>query len=131
MGSDSKQRLIVSTCVVLGTSLLAPVRGLAQSTTSQDDSLQEIVVSAPNLVGVVQERDSATTFGIDKPLIDTPRSVTALSDDLLDRYNIKTVYDFTAVAAGARVLRIDLLPSLRVTRVSGLRIGRCRWQSKG
>jgi len=26
--------------------------------------------------------------------------VTAISDELLDRYNIKTVYDFTAVAAG-------------------------------
>jgi iron complex outermembrane receptor protein len=100
MGSDSKKRLLVSIWVVLGTSLLAPVRGLAQSTTGQNDSLQEIVVSAPNLVGVVQERDSATTFGIDKPLIDTPRSVTALSDELLDRYNIRTVYDFTAVAAG-------------------------------
>jgi outer membrane receptor protein involved in Fe transport len=86
---------------VLSTSLLAPTSGDSPNRpTGQNDSLQEIVVSAPNLAGVVQERDSATTFGIDKPLVDTPRSVTALSDELLDRYNIKTVYDFTAVAAG-------------------------------
>lgn len=93
-------RLTRGVSVLLGATLLAPRFVHAQSATSQDDTLQEIVVTAPNLAGVVQERDSATTFGIEKPLVDTPRSVTAISDELLDRYNIKTVYDFTAVAAG-------------------------------
>jgi iron complex outermembrane receptor protein len=101
MRSDSKTSWLTGGgAVVLSVGLFAPPQAAAQSAASQDDNLQEIVVSAPNLAGVVQERDSATTFGIDKPLVDTPRAVTALSDDLLDRYNIKTVYDFTAVAAG-------------------------------
>jgi iron complex outermembrane receptor protein len=57
-------------------------------------------VTVRNLNGVVQEKDSPAAFGIDKPLVDTPRSVTAISDLLLDRYNIKSVYDFTAIAPG-------------------------------
>jgi iron complex outermembrane receptor protein len=72
----------------------------AQSMAPQDTGLDEIVVTARNLNGVVQEKDSPAAFGIDKPLVDTPRSVTAISDLLLDRYNIKTVYDFTAIAPG-------------------------------
>ena len=85
---------------LLGVSLLAPACATSQTTAQQDTSLDEIVVTAANLNGVVQEKDSPTAFGIDKPLVDTPRSVTAISDLLLDRYDIKTVYDFTAVAAG-------------------------------
>src|SRR5580698_4655581 len=85
---------------LLGVSLLAPACATSQTTPQQDTSLDEIVVTAANLNGVVQEKDSPTAFGIDKPLVDTPRSVTAISDLLLDRYDIKTVYDFTAVAAG-------------------------------
>jgi iron complex outermembrane receptor protein len=86
--------------VLLVACLLLPARAAAQSGPEQDAGIEEVVVSAPNLTGVVEERESAATFGIDKPLVDTPRSVTAISDQLLDRYNIKTVYDFTAVAAG-------------------------------
>ena len=66
-----------------------------------DVVLDEVIVTgAKNLTGVLQARDSTVAFGLDKPLVDTPRSVTRISDQLLDRYNIKTVYDFTSVAAG-------------------------------
>jgi iron complex outermembrane receptor protein len=58
------------------------------------------VTGARDLGGVLQKTDSSTLFGLDKPLVDTPRSITDISDKLLSRYNIKTVYDFTAVAAG-------------------------------
>jgi iron complex outermembrane receptor protein len=68
---------------------------------AKDDVVQEVIVTgAANLTGVLQQRDSSVAFGIDKPIVETPRSVTAISDLLLDRYNIKSVYDFTAVAAG-------------------------------
>jgi iron complex outermembrane receptor protein len=85
---------------VLGLGLLAAMHTVAQSIGPQDTSLEEILVTARNLNGVVQEKDSPAAFGIDKPLVDTPRSVTAISDLLLDRYDIKTVYDFTAIAPG-------------------------------
>lgn len=59
-----------------------------------------VVTGARDLAGVLQKKNSATLFGFDKPLVDTPRSITNVSEALLSRYNIKTVYDFTAVAAG-------------------------------
>ncbi|MFD1952589.1 TonB-dependent siderophore receptor [Sphingomonas arantia] len=65
-----------------------------------EDTTEIVVTGAPDLSGVLQKKDSSTLFGIDKPLVDTPRSITAVSEELLSRYNIKTVYDFTAVAAG-------------------------------
>ena len=68
---------------------------------SQDVVVQQVVVTgARNLTGVLEKRNSDAAFGVNKPLVDTPRSVTVINDQLLDRYNIKTVYDFTAVAAG-------------------------------
>ena len=80
------------------TTVGAPVTG---DDAPRDVVVEEVVVTgARNLTGVIQKRSSAVTFGVEKPLVDTPRSVTAISDQLLDRYNIKTVYDFTAVAAG-------------------------------
>jgi iron complex outermembrane recepter protein len=85
---------------VLSASMLISGRVPAQSDGRQDTSLEEIVVTAQNLNGVIQEKDSSAAFGIDKALVDTPRSVTSISDLLLDRYNIKTVYDFTAIAPG-------------------------------
>ena len=73
----------------------------AQTADNPDAVVQEVIVTgARDLIGVVQESHSPTTFGIEKPLVETPRSVTAISDELLSRYNIKSVYDFTAVAAG-------------------------------
>jgi len=78
----------------------------AAETTTDQSSAQDTVIEAvivtgtKDLIGVLQEQDSSAVFGIDKPLVETPRSVTAISDQLLSRYDIKTDYDFTAVAAG-------------------------------
>jgi iron complex outermembrane receptor protein len=81
-------------------SLLVTAQAVAQSTSQPNPSLEEVVVTAANLNGVVQEKDSTSAFGIDKALVDTPRSVTAISDLLLDRYDIRTAYDFTAIVPG-------------------------------
>lgn len=93
-------RLLGGARFLIGAGLWVAAYAPAQTTAPQDSSLDEIVVTAANLNGVVQEKDSPAAFGIDKPLVDTPRSVTAISDLLLDRYNVKTVYDFTAIAPG-------------------------------
>lgn len=95
--------------MLLGSAALAilPVAASAQTSAAPDtqvdagvDPAEIVVTGARDLGGVVQKKDSSTLFGIDKPLVDTPRSITAVSEELLSRYNIKTVYDFTAVAAG-------------------------------
>jgi iron complex outermembrane receptor protein len=74
---------------------------MAQEAAATDDTVTEVVVTgARDLAGVKQKRSTSSVFGIDKPLVDTPRAVTEISDKLLSRYSIKSVYDFTAVAAG-------------------------------
>jgi iron complex outermembrane recepter protein len=87
------------------TAALLATPALAQSNTpAKAENIEpggEIVVQgARDIAGVVSKEVSSTLFGLDKPLVDTPRSITDISDKLLSRYNIKTVYDFTAVAAG-------------------------------
>ena len=80
--------------------------GSSASATKSDDAAAPadpnaiVVTGARDLAGIVSKSDSPTTFGLDMPLVETPRTVTEISDKLLSRYNIKTVYDFTAVAAG-------------------------------
>ncbi|HEX7760079.1 MAG TPA: TonB-dependent receptor plug domain-containing protein [Caulobacteraceae bacterium] len=104
------QRGLARRGLALGTvGLLALAAGAARAAeatadkaeTAQDSVVQEVVIhGARDLTGVLQKTDSPTAFGLDKPLVETPRSVTVISDQLLSRYNIKSVYDFTAVAAG-------------------------------
>ncbi len=65
------------------------------------ETVTEVVVhGARDMAGIRQKKSSSMVFGLDKDLVDTPRAVTVISDKLLSRYNIKTVYDFTAVSAG-------------------------------
>ncbi|TCP29880.1 TonB-dependent receptor plug domain-containing protein [Sphingomonas sp. BK235] len=60
-----------------------------------------VVTGARDLNGVIQAGSTGSVFGIDKPLVDTPRSITAVSDELLSRYNIRNVFDLASVSAGA------------------------------
>jgi iron complex outermembrane receptor protein len=79
----------------------AAVKADATTAGPTDSTVAAIIVTgAANLTGVMQNKDSASAFGFDKPIVETPRSVTSISDKLLDRYQVKTVYDLTAVAAG-------------------------------
>ncbi|MDC7685054.1 TonB-dependent receptor [Asticcacaulis sp. BYS171W] len=86
------------------TALCGALSALAAPAFAQDAKPEEVtevvVTGARDLGGVKQKRVTSSVFGIDKPLVDTPRSVTEISDKLLSRYSIKNVYDFTAVAAG-------------------------------
>lgn len=80
--------------------MLQQVTGGAE-TGRRDNVIDGVIVTgAQNMAGVLQKRDGSAALGIEKPLVETPRSVTSVSELLLDRYNIKSVYDLTAVAAG-------------------------------
>ncbi|ADU14124.1 TonB-dependent siderophore receptor [Asticcacaulis excentricus] len=79
--------------------MTVPVQAQDVAATSEEPT-EIIITGARDLGGVKQKRSTSSVFGIDKPLVDTPRAVTEISDKLLSRYSIKNVYDFTAVAAG-------------------------------
>lgn len=59
-----------------------------------------IVVTADR-VGLLETRPNPTVFGLDKPLVETPRAATVASELTLKRYGIDSVTDLVAVSPGA------------------------------
>lgn len=52
-------------------------------------------------VHLLETRANAAAFGLDKPLIETPRAVTLVSDATLARYGVTGVNDLTAITPSA------------------------------
>ena len=74
-----------------------PASATAPSTTSE---VSEVVITADK-VGLLEKRPSTTVFGLSKPLIETPRAATMISDTNIQRYGITTIDQLTTVAPGA------------------------------
>jgi iron complex outermembrane receptor protein len=98
----SNQRLLmagVSAGVLLAFSTLASAAEPAPAD-DQISAVDEIVVKARDKAGLLEKQPSNTVFGIDKPLIETPRSASFVSDLTLTRYGIETIDGLTAVSPG-------------------------------
>ena len=57
----------------------------------------EVVVTSDK-AGLLERRPNDTVLGLTKPLIDTPRAASLVSDTTIERYGIKTINDFVAVS---------------------------------
>lgn len=74
---------------------------------AQDDSdayeLSDFQVSAreADIYEVLPTRSSTSTFGTNRDLIETPRSITLIESETTDLFGIRTVNDFVAVTAGS------------------------------
>lgn len=62
-------------------------------------TVSELVVTSDQ-AGLLERRPSDTVLGLNKPLIDTPRSASFVSDVTLERYGIQTLDKLTAVSPG-------------------------------
>jgi len=73
----------------------------ATTTTTATSSTQvsDIVVTADK-VGLLEQRPSTTVFGLSKPLIETPRAATLITDTNIERYGIQSIDQLTTVAPG-------------------------------
>ena len=71
----------------------------ADATPPAAPTVGEIVVTA-DPVGLLEKRPSTTVFGLSKPLIETPRSATLITDTNIQRYGIQTIDQLTTVAPG-------------------------------
>ena len=60
-------------------------------------SSAEVVVTADR-AGLLEKRPTATVLGLNKPLIETPRAASVVSDVTIQRYGIKTINDLVAVS---------------------------------
>ena len=59
-----------------------------------------VVISERDKAGLLEQQPSDLLFGIDKPLLETARSATFVSDDTLDAYGVTTVNDLASVSPG-------------------------------
>jgi len=76
-----------------------PAPGVAAAPLSGEDGVNQLVVTADR-VGLLEKRPDAVVFGLDKALIDTPRSATFVSDETIQRYGITTVDNLVEIAPG-------------------------------
>ena len=74
--------------------LVLPATGAAQS-------VEELVVTARDPAGLLERAPSDTVFGLDKPLLETPRSASFASALTLERYGVRTIDDLVEVSPGA------------------------------
>ncbi|UAL09490.1 TonB-dependent siderophore receptor [Caulobacter segnis] len=89
--------------VLLSASVLAfsTLSGLAaQAETQVADQVDAVVIVARDKAGLLEKQPSDTVFGLSKPLIETPRSASLVSDLTLERYGVLTLDGATKVAPG-------------------------------
>ena len=69
------------------------------STDGAPDSIDEILVTGdPNRV--LPNAPSGSSFGFDKPLVDTPRSVSIISEETIDLFGLSAVEDLVKLVPG-------------------------------
>ena len=71
---------------------IAPAARAADSTT-----VGEVVITADK-AGLLERRPNAVVMGLTKPLIDTPRSASLVSDTTIQRYGIQTINDLVEIS---------------------------------
>lgn len=64
------------------------------------DQVDAVVIVARDKAGLLERQPSQTVFGIAKPLIETPRSASLVSDVTLERYGVLTLDGVTKVSPG-------------------------------
>src|SRR3984957_16113890 len=61
----------------------------------------ESIPGTGDAVHLLETGDNDAALGLDKPLLETPRAVTLVSDTTIDRYGITGVNDLTAITPSA------------------------------
>jgi len=87
--------------VLLSASLLTLVSaGTVRAQDQASDPVDAVLVLARDKAGLLEKQPSDTVFGIAKPLIETPRSASLVSDTTLERFGIETLDGVTSVSPG-------------------------------
>jgi iron complex outermembrane recepter protein len=89
----------VAAAVAAAPLMLGAIDALAQSVVA-DDTLKEIVVSGDRL-DVMQTKPVDSVFGFGKTVLETPRSLTTISNDLMTKTLITGINDLVALTPGS------------------------------
>ncbi|WP_421738336.1 TonB-dependent siderophore receptor [Caulobacter sp.] len=96
----SKQQLLLAGASAVVFLTLSTAAFAEDPSTAVADTVDEVVVKARDKAGLLEKQPSNTVFGIDKPLLETPRSASFVSDVTLQRYGIESIDGLTAVSPG-------------------------------
>jgi len=72
---------------------------LSQSVLAQEDEIEEIVVTA-DPIGLSEDNSTDSVFGTTRSLLETPRSVSIISAETMERYGIEDIDDFITTTPG-------------------------------
>lgn len=64
------------------------------------DQVDAVIIVARDKAGLLERQPSQTVFGLAKPLVETPRSASLVSDVTLERYGVQTLDGVTKVSPG-------------------------------
>ena len=72
----------------------------ARAEDQKADPVDAVIVVARDKAGLLEKQPSTSVFGLAKPLIETPRSASLVSDRTLERYGVLTLDGVTKVSPG-------------------------------
>ncbi|MEO0437110.1 MAG: TonB-dependent receptor plug domain-containing protein [Pseudomonadota bacterium] len=75
--------------------------GLAPGSFAQQDQLEEVIVTAKGDYFGILPKDSSSSYGLSMELVDTPRSVSMVSEDLVSKFVLRSVDDLVRLTPGA------------------------------
>src|SRR6187402_2486681 len=91
--------LISLSCALVTPAVLAEDLVLAANDAQvASNDIQEVLVTADKM-GLMNEK-AKSVFGFDKSILETPRSVTSVSADMMASYNITDIDDLVLVSPG-------------------------------
>jgi iron complex outermembrane receptor protein len=92
----------LSLAVMLATSICTSTV-LAQETDSLEADVERIAVTGERVdsYSIMPSEDSDSAFGLDKSLYETPRSLTEVREDLVDKFALRSVDDLVRLTPGA------------------------------
>jgi iron complex outermembrane receptor protein len=93
-------RLLSAAAAVLVLAGLAPAQAQAQAQAQSDGDIETVIVTGDQ-AHLIELQPDDTATGLSKPLLETPRAITAVSDTTLDRYGVTGVDTLTAITPSA------------------------------
>ncbi|RDV25574.1 TonB-dependent receptor [Alteromonas aestuariivivens] len=93
----------VTAAVTLAVSTIMANHALAQEAEQTEPQTEVISVTGKRVdsYGIMPTEDSGSAFGLDRSLYETPRSITEVSEDLVEKFALRSVDDLVRLTPGA------------------------------
>ena len=71
------------------------------SVANAQEIVEEVLVLGQDYLSLLSDGETSSAFGLDKSLTETPRSVTEVSEDLIEKFALRSVDDLVRLTPGA------------------------------